>query len=78
MLLCKEFLILVGIAFVVAAPIAYYGTYEWLQDFSYKIGISWWIFLVSGMAMIAIALLAMSVRTLHAASANPVNSLRSE
>ena len=77
-LLCKEFLILVAIAFIVAAPIAYYGVYDWLQDFSNKEPISFWVFLISGLAMIAFALVVISVKTLRAASVNPVNSLRSE
>lgn len=77
-LLCKEFLILVAIAFIVAAPIAYYGINNWLQDFSYKTNISFWVFLVSGCSMIFFALLVISVKTLQAANANPVNSLRSE
>lgn len=77
-LLCKEFLILVAIAFIVAAPIAYYGINNWLQDFSYKTSISFWLFLLSGCAMIFFALLVISVKTLQAANANPVNSLRSE
>jgi ABC-type antimicrobial peptide transport system permease subunit len=77
-LLCKEFLILVAIAFIVAAPIAYYGINNWLQDFAYKASISFWVFLLSGAAMIFFALLVISVKTLQAANANPVNSLRSE
>ena len=77
-LLCKEFLILVAIAFVIATPIAWYGINNWLQDFAYKTNISFWIFLVSGFAMIFFALLVISIKTLQAANANPVNSLRSE
>lgn len=77
-LLCKEFLILVTIAFVVAVPIAYYGINNWLQDFSYKTNISVWVFLLSGCAMILFALIVISAKTLQAANANPVDSLRSE
>ncbi|MDP5081403.1 MAG: ABC transporter permease [Winogradskyella sp.] len=77
-LLCKEFLILVAIAFIVAAPIAWYGIHNWLQDFAYKTNISFWIFVISGCAMIFFALLIISVKTLQAANANPVKSLRSE
>ncbi|WP_298753837.1 ABC transporter permease [uncultured Psychroserpens sp.] len=77
-LLCKEFLILVTIAFIVASPIAYYGINNWLQDFAYKTNISFWLFLVSGCAMILFALIVISAKTLQAANANPVNSLRSE
>ena len=77
-LLCKEFLILVAIAFVIAIPVAYYGIDSWLQDFAYKTSISFWVFLLSGCAMILFALLVISAKTLQAANANPVNSLRSE
>ncbi len=77
-LLCKEFLILVAIAFIVASPIAWYGINNWLEDFAYKTSISFWVFLLSGCAMIFFALLIISVKTLQAANANPVNSLRSE
>ena len=77
-ILCKEFLILVAIAFVIAAPIAWYGINNWLQDFAYKTSISFWVFLVSGLAMVFFALLVISVKTLQAANANPVDSLRSE
>ncbi|MDN3492577.1 ABC transporter permease [Winogradskyella bathintestinalis] len=77
-LLCKEFLILVAIAFIVAAPIAYYGVNNWLRNFAYKTTISFWVFLLSGGAMICFALVIISIKTLQAASANPVDSLRSE
>jgi putative ABC transport system permease protein len=77
-LLCKEFLILVAIAFVIAAPIAWYGTYNWLQNFAYKTNISFWVFIISALAMIFFALIIISAKTLQAASVNPVNSLRTE
>jgi ABC-type antimicrobial peptide transport system permease subunit len=77
-LLCKEFLVLVAIAFIIAAPIAWYGINSWLQDFAYKTTISFWVFLVSGCSMIFIALLVISVKTLQAASSNPVDSLKTE
>jgi len=77
-LLCKEYLILVGIAFIIAAPMAWYGINSWLQDFAYKTTMSFWIFILSGLAMILFALLVVSAKTLQAASANPVDSLRSE
>lgn len=77
-ILCKEFLILVVIAFTIAAPIAWYGIHNWLQNFAYKTNVSFWVFLVSALAMIFFALLVISAKTLQAANANPVNSLRSE
>ena len=77
-LLCKEFLILVAIAFIIAAPIAWYGTYNWLQNFAYKTSISFWVFVVSAFSMILFALIIISAKTLQAAKTDPVNSLRSE
>lgn len=77
-LLTNEFLILVGIAFVIASPIAYWGLNYWLQDFAYKTEMSWWVFLLSGLGMVVIALVIISFRTIAAANANPVESLRSE
>ncbi|SDD58861.1 ABC-type antimicrobial peptide transport system, permease component [Pricia antarctica] len=78
LLLCKEFLILVGIAFVIAAPIAWWGMNNWLQDFAYKTELSWWVFVLSGVAMLLIALVIISIRTIAAANRNPVKSLRTE
>lgn len=78
LLLCKEFLFLVGIAFVIAAPIAYWGLDRWLRDFAYKTELSWWIFLLSGTTMLLIALAIISIRTISAANTNPVKSLRTE
>ncbi|WP_299836004.1 ABC transporter permease [uncultured Tenacibaculum sp.] len=77
-LLCKEFLILVSIAFVLASPIAWYGIHTWLQDFSYRTDIGFMTFLISGFIMIVFALIVISIKTIQAASSNPVNSLRSE
>lgn len=77
-LLCKEFLILIVIAFIIATPIAWYGLHNWLQDFAYKTNISFWVFLLSGCAMLFFAVLVISFKTLQAARANPVDSLRSE
>ena len=77
-LLCKEFLILVGIAFAIAAPIAWWGMDNWLQDFAYKTDLSWWVFVLSGVAMLLIALIVVSIRTIAAANRDPVKSLRTE
>ena len=77
-LLCKEFILLVGIAFVVAAPLAYLGLTNWLEDFAFKTKLSWWIFALSGLGMALIAVIIMSTRTVSIAMKNPVNSLRTE
>src|SRR6266540_178293 len=60
MLVSKEFIILIAIAFVVAVPVGYYAIYKWLQDFAYRINIGWWMFAVTGVLVIAVALLTMS------------------
>ncbi|MDQ2751432.1 MAG: FtsX-like permease family protein, partial [Bacteroidota bacterium] len=78
LLLSKEFLRLVAIAAVIAFPIAWYAMYNWLQDFAYRINISWWVFVFAGIVAIAIALLTVSFQAIKAALSNPVKSLRSE
>ena len=74
----KEFIILIAIAFVIATPIAWYYMHQWLQDYAYRINISWWLFAVGGLVAIIIALATISFRAVKAAMANPVNSLRTE
>ena len=77
-LLSKDFLKLVIIALVVASPIAWYFMNRWLQDFAYRITISWWIFIIAGFAAVIIALITVSFQAIKAAVANPVKSLRTE
>ena len=77
-LLCKDFLVLVVIAFIIAAPLAWYGLYNWLQDYAYKTNLSWWIFVASGLGMLFLALFIMSLKTISVANENPVKSLRTE
>jgi putative ABC transport system permease protein len=77
-LFSKEFIVLIGIAFVIASPIAWYFMHQWLQDYVYRIDISWWIFILGGLASIVIALLTVSFKAIKAALANPVKSLRTE
>ncbi|MGN6638958.1 MAG: ABC transporter permease [Mucilaginibacter sp.] len=77
-LFSKEFIILIAIAFAIASPIAWYYMHQWLQDYVYRINISWWLFAVGGLAAIIIALATISFQAVKAALANPVKSLRSE
>ncbi|HEY2727034.1 MAG TPA: FtsX-like permease family protein, partial [Parafilimonas sp.] len=77
-LLSKDFVQLVLIAFVIAAPIAWIGMNKWLQSFAYRTAISWWIFGASGLLMIVVAFITLSFQTIKAAIANPVKSLRTE
>jgi ABC-type antimicrobial peptide transport system permease subunit len=73
-----EFVKLVVIAFVIAAPIAWYSMNHWLQDFAYKVDVSWWVFVLAAGISIFIALLTISYQAIKSAMANPVKSLRSE
>jgi putative ABC transport system permease protein len=77
-LLSIEYVKLVMIAVLMASPIAWIMMSQWLQDFAYYIPIRWWIFGVSGLVVILIALITVSLQVFKAAIANPVNSLRSE
>ena len=77
-LLLKEFLILVGIAMLIAFPVAYYWLDRMLQDFAYRIDISWWMFALSGMITIVLTLLTVSWKAIRAATANPVKAIKGE
>ncbi len=77
-LFSKEFIVLIAIAFAIATPIAWYYMHQWLQNYAYRINISWWIFLAGGLAAIIIALATISFQAIKAAVANPVKSLRTE
>jgi len=78
LLLSRDFIKWVTVAFVVAAPLAWYALNRWLENFAYRIAVSWWIFAVAGVAALAIALLTVSGQTLLAARRNPVEALRYE
>ena len=78
MLVSKEFIVLILIAFVVSTPVGYYFIHKWLQDFAYRINISWWMFPLAGVSVIIIALITLSYMAIKAAIANPVKSLRTE
>lgn len=77
-MLNKDFVKWVIIAFVIAAPIAYYAMYRWLENFAYKTSLSWWIFALSGSSALLIALFTVSWQSWRAANRNPVEALRYE
>ena len=77
-LLSRDFMKLVGLALIVAAPIAWYGMNTWLQDFAYRIDVPAWAFVLAGGLAGLVAFLTMSYQAVKAASLNPVKSLRSE
>jgi putative ABC transport system permease protein len=77
-LLSRDFIVLVGWAFLVAAPLGWFFIHGWLSGFAYRIGSYWWIFALAGSAALVIALATVSFQAVRAALVNPVNSLRSE
>jgi len=77
-LLSKDFLRLVAISVVIASPIAWWVMHKWLQDFAYRVDISWMVFLITTVVALTIALLTISFQAIRAAIANPVKSLRTE
>jgi putative ABC transport system permease protein len=77
-MLSKDFVKLVIISIIIASPIAYWAMTKWLQDFAYRIPISWWMVAVAGLSAIVIALLTISFQSIKAALMNPVKTLRTE
>ena len=77
-LLSKEFVLLICFSLLIAFPVAYYCMHNWLQNYRYRSGMSWWIFAVAGIGSFVITLLTVSFQSIKAAIANPVESLRTE
>ena len=77
-MLGKDFLQLILVSFVIASPIAYYFSHEWLQNYTYRTNITLWIFILAGVMALIVALLTISFQAIKAAIANPVKSLRTE
>lgn len=77
-LLSLEFVVLVLIALLIAAPLAYWLMNLWLQNFAYRISLQWWVFIAAGFVAVVIAFATVGLQTIKAAMANPVKSLRSE
>lgn len=77
-LLSTNFLKPIVLAFLIAFPVAGYAMNDWLQNYAYKINISWWMFIIAGLLTISVALITVSYQSIKAALANPVKSLRTE
>ena len=77
-LLSGEYIIWVMISIIIACPVAWYAMNKWLQNFAYRIDISWWVFALAGVIALLIALLTVSFQSYRAASKNPVEALRYE
>ncbi len=77
-LLSKDFVLLVLISFLISAPIAWYFMSQWLDGYTYRSDVAWWVFALAGIGALVITLLTVSFQAIRAALANPVKSLRSE
>ena len=77
-LMSKDFVVMVVISLFVAMPLAWWVMHNWLQNYTYRTGLSWWVFAISGFGALVITLLTISYQSIKAAMANPVRSLRSE
>src|SRR5690606_958381 len=77
-MLNKDFIKWVFVAFIIACPIAYYAMSKWLENFAYKTNLSWWVFVLAGVFTLIIAMLTVSWQSYQAATQNPVDSLKDE
>jgi putative ABC transport system permease protein len=77
-LLSQDFMKPILLALAIACPLSWFAMDSWLKDFAYRTSIPWWVFLQSGLLVIAVAMATISYRTLKAANADPVKSLRTE
>jgi len=77
-LLSKNFLVLVFVALLIASPLAWWTMNKWLEGYAYRTSIPWWVFLITGLLAVFIAMATISYQTIRAATANPVKSLRTE
>jgi putative ABC transport system permease protein len=73
-----DFLVLVGVAALIAFPLAWWMMHRWLQDYAYRVNIGWWVFVIAGLATLVIAFLTVAFQAVKSALSNPVNSLRAE
>lgn len=77
-MLTKDFVLLLVIALAIATPLAYYFMNDWLANYTYRISINWWVFVIAGFIAMVITLLTVSFQAIKAATANPIKSLRTE
>jgi putative ABC transport system permease protein len=78
LLFSREFVVLIGIAYLIAAPLAGWYMHSWLQNFTYRTTVSWLIFATGGGLSVLVALLTVCLRAMRAAKANPIQALKTE
>lgn len=77
-MLNMNFIRWIVMAFIIAVPIAYYIMQKWLENYPYKISLSWWVFALTGLLVVILSVISISVQSWRAASANPIDSIKSE
>jgi putative ABC transport system permease protein len=77
-LLSRDFMKLIAIAFIIATPLAWWVMNSWLHDFAFRVPLKWWLFLIAGLSALLVALATVSFQAVKTATVNPINSLRSE
>jgi putative ABC transport system permease protein len=78
LLVSREFMVMVGLAFLIAVPFSWWGMNQWLREFAYRVPMSWWLFPLAGLVASSIAVITVSFQARRAATANPIESLRSD
>jgi putative ABC transport system permease protein len=78
LLISKDFLWLIAIAFLIAAPLAWWSIQKWLEHFAYRIDVQWWVFVIAALLAFLIAFIIISLQAVRAALSNPVKNLRTE
>jgi putative ABC transport system permease protein len=77
-LVWRDYVKLIALSFIFAVPVVNYFLTDWLQEFAYRIELSWWLYLIPGVVILLIALLTISGQSIKAASLNPADSIRDE
>jgi putative ABC transport system permease protein len=75
-LLAYNFILLIGVSFIIAIPLAWWIIHQWLKNYEYHITISWWLFAACGVLVILIAMLTISFQAIKAAMTNPIKTVR--
>jgi putative ABC transport system permease protein len=78
LMLNSDFIRWFAISFVIACPVAWYAMHKWLQNFTYKTGLSWWVFSAPGLIVLTVAVLTVTLQSWRSAKRNPVEALRYE
>lgn len=74
----KSYLYILTICFVLAAPVAFYTVYSWLENFAYRTPIYWWVFVIAFIIVLGITFITVTYQNWHVANSNPINSIKSE